>query len=113
MHKFPIPIAHDTHPAKPRRPRLRTAAIVLLGSCSGTARRRRGLICYAQWSPGAGAEHRGQNADYRFAARQTRSRLINRSGASSHVLSARPLEPELVLAIGAVVVIMGMMMLKL
>ena len=113
MHKTPISVAQPTHPQNKRSSPLRTGAILLLGFSLAPLLAEGALICYAQWS-----QVLGKNAE----ARTPMLDSLHEGLASGHqslwsTVSAYfqrvPWSPHLVLAIGAVVVFVGMMLLKL
>ena len=113
MHKFPIPIAHDIHAAKPRRSLLRKAAIILLGISLAPLIAEGFSICFAQWS-----QVMGRNAEARTPVLDSLHEGLESGHHSfwatiSPCFQRVPWSHRLVLAVGVICMIIGMMMLKL
>jgi hypothetical protein len=113
MHKFPIPIAHDIPPAKPRRSLLRASVIVLIGISLAPLIAEGTSICLAQWS-----RVMGRNADARTPVIDSLQDGIESSHRSfSNAVTAYfqrlPWSPRIVLGVGVILMMLAMMMLKL
>jgi hypothetical protein len=113
MHKLPIPIAHDIHPGKPRSPLLHRVAIVVIGISLAPLIAEGSSICYAQWS-----QVLGRNAEARTPLLDSLHESIDSGrvsfwGTVSPCFQRVPWSHHLVLAVGAVLMILGMAMLKL
>jgi hypothetical protein len=113
MHKLPIPIAHDIHPAKPRWPLLHKVAIVLLGISLAPIIAEGTSICYAQWSQVMGRNTQARTPMLDSLHEHFESGSQSFWATVSPCFQRVPWSHHLVLAIGAILVIVGMMMLKL
>jgi hypothetical protein len=112
MHKAPIPIAPDIRPAKPRRPLLRKAAMVLVGISLAPLVAEGTSICYAQWSQvmGTNTEARTPVLDSLFDGLDSGRQSC--SGTVSSVFQHTPWNHQIVLGVAVVLVIVGVGMLK-
>jgi hypothetical protein len=113
MHKFPIPIAHDIRPVISKWPLRRTAVIVFLGLSLAPLVAEGTSFCYAQW-----CQVMGRNVQARTPVFDTMYDGLD-SGQRScwHALSSYfqhlPWNPKVVLAIGVILMILAMTMLRL
>ena len=113
MHKFPIPIAHAIRPAKPRWSPMRTGAIVLLGVFLAPLIAEGVLICHAQWSQVLGRNTEARTPVFDSLHNGLEAGHQSVWGFISSYFQRVPWSHELVLATGAIVVVVGMLMLKL
>ena len=113
MHKLPIPIAHDVHLGKPRRSILHRAAIVLLGIALAPLIAEVSSICFAQWSQVLGRNAEAESPVLDSLKEGLDSGRQSVSGTISSCFQRVPWNHNLVLAIGVIVVFLGMIMLKL
>jgi hypothetical protein len=113
MHKFPLPIAHDIRPAKPRWSVLRVFTIVLLGISLAPFIAEGTSICYAQWLQvmGRNAQARTPVIDSVHNALESAHRAS--STAIGGYFQRLPWSPKLVLLVGVVVMMLGMKILKM
>jgi hypothetical protein len=113
MHKFPIPVAHAARAANPRWSPLRTGALLLLGLLLAPLIAEGALLCHAQWS-----QVLGRNTEARTPVLNSLHDGLEAGhqsvwGFISSYFKRVPWSHEIVLATGAVVVVVGMLMLKL
>jgi len=113
MHKFPIPIAHDMSGHRPAPKLMRMTFIVLLGLALAPPVEEGGSLCVGQW-----CEVMGQNTEVRtpiLDSAQEGLQFAHRALWSwmSPQFQRLPWNPSYVLPIAAVVMALGMMMLRL
>ncbi len=113
MHKLPIPIAHDIHVGKTQRPLLHKAAIILVGISLAPLVAEVGSICYAQWSQVLGRNAEAETPVLNSLGEGLDSGRQSVLGAISSCFQRVPWNHQLVLAVGAILMIIGMIMLKL
>ena len=113
MHKFPIPIAHEIHPAKPRSPLVHKAAIVLLGMSLAPLIAEGTSICFAQWSQVMGRNTEARTPVFDSLHEHFESGSQSFWGTVSPCFQHVPWSHHLVLGIGAVLMVLGIIMLKL
>jgi hypothetical protein len=113
MHKFPIPIAHDIRPSRPRPSLLRTSAIILLGISLAPLVAEGTAICFAQWSRvmGTNAEATTPVIDTLHDGIDTGHRSLSNTVGS--YFQRLPWSPKVVLGVGVVLMSLAMLMLKL
>jgi hypothetical protein len=113
MHKFPLPVAHDIRPTKPRWSLLRASAIVLLGISLAPLVAEGTSICVAQWSRvmGRNAEARTPVVDSLQDGIESGHRSL--SNAIASYFQQLPWSPRVVLGVGVILMVLAMMMLKL
>jgi hypothetical protein len=112
MYKFPIPIAHDIRPTKPRCSLLRASATVLLGISLSPLIGEASSLCVAQWS-----RVMGRNVEVRTPVLDSVQDGIESghrsfSGSISAYFQHLPWSPSIVLGVGAILMMLAMMMLK-
>jgi hypothetical protein len=113
MHKFPLPIAHDIRPTRPRWRLLRSAALVLLGISLAPLIAEGASLCYAQW-----CQVLGRNAQARTPVLDSMSDSLESGHRSfwntlSSYFQRLPWNPKVVLAIGVILMFLAMAMLRL
>jgi hypothetical protein len=113
MHKFPLSIAHDIRPAKPRWSALRVSALVLLGISLAPLIAEGTSICFAQWSQvmGRNAQARTPVIDSLQEGIETGHRSVSSSMGS--YFQRLPWSPKIVLAVGVILMLLGMKILKM
>jgi hypothetical protein len=113
MHKFPLPIAHDTRPAKPRWSALRVFALVVLGISLAPLIAEGTSICFAQWSQvmGSNALARTPVLDSLQEGLESGHRSI--SSTMTSYFQRLPWNPKVVLFVGVILMLIGMKILKM
>jgi hypothetical protein len=113
MHKFPLPIAHDIRPAKRRWSALRVSALVLLGISLAPLIAEGTSICFAQWSQvmGRNAQARTPVIDSLQDGIESGHRSFSNSVSS--YFQRLPWSPKIVLAVGVILMLLGMKILKM
>lgn len=113
MHKFPLSIAHDLKPTRPRWSLIRTGGIVLLGISLAPLLAEGTSICFAQWSQvmGRNAESRTPVIDSLQDGLESGHRSFSNTIAS--YFQRLPWSPKVVLFVGVILMMLGMVMLKM
>jgi len=112
MHKFPIPIADDIIPERRRSKGLRTASIVLLGLVLAAPVEEGVSLCIGQWR-----EVMGTNNEVRTPILDSVHDGLQDAHQSvwnciTPQFQRVPWSPRVVLTVAAVVVVLGIVMLK-
>jgi hypothetical protein len=113
MHKFPIPIAHDIRPPTFRWSLLRKAALVILGIAVAPLLAEGFSICYVQWSQVMGRNTEAETPVLDYLHEGLESGRHSFWGTISPCFQRVPWSHRLVLAVGVIVVIIGMIMLRM
>jgi hypothetical protein len=112
MHKFPMPIAHDVGPARRGAKLARALALVTLGLLLAPLVAEGTSYCLAQWR-----EVLGENSEAKTPILDS----IADSAEESHksveeffdlYFHRLPWDPRIVFAVGAIIVVLGMKMLR-
>jgi len=112
MHKFPIPIADQISPERRRSKVLRTASIVLLGLVLAAPVQEGVSLCIGQWRQvlGTNTEVRTPILDSVHDGLQDAHQSVWSSVSAQ--FERVPWAPRFVLTVAAVVVVLGIVMLK-
>ena len=113
MHKFPIPIAHDTPAARSRSRLLHSSGIVVLGLSLAPLIYEGCAICYAQWCQVLGRNAVATTPVIDVLQGELESGHRSIWGVITPHFQRLPWNPKLVLLVGVIFMIIGMMMLKL
>ncbi|MFI5461006.1 MAG: hypothetical protein ACHRXM_36825 [Isosphaerales bacterium] len=112
MYKFPIAIAHDIRPERRSSKALRTATVVLLGLVLAAPVQEGVSLCIGQWREvmGTSTEVRTPILDSVHDRLQDAHQSV--ANSISNQFQTVPWAPSLVLTVAAVVVAVGVVILK-
>jgi hypothetical protein len=113
MHKLPISIAHDIRPHRSGWSLVRKGAIVVLGIALAPLFSEGFSICYAQWSRVMGRNTEVETPMLNYLQEGLESGHHSFWETISPCFQRVPWSHRMVLAVGVIVVIIGMTMLRL